>query len=58
MEWPSQKIKISKLHSFAKNKAISLHKAHGAPDIHDLFSLHVSVEAYSKMQDLQLQFLT
>lgn len=58
--WNGQirKLQFPELHSYAKNKLISLSKAHGAAALHDLFNLPVSVEAYTQLQDLQFEFST
>jgi hypothetical protein len=47
--WNGQvrKLQFPELYSLAKNKGISLSKAHNTPDTHDLFNLPVSVEAYT-----------
>jgi hypothetical protein len=49
------KLEFPELHSFAKNKSISLEKAYGSPDLHALFSLPLSVEAHEQLQNLQLE---
>jgi hypothetical protein len=53
--WNNQvrRIQYLKLHSFAKNKRISLNTACDAEAFHDLFHLPLSVEAYYQMQELQ-----
>jgi hypothetical protein len=58
--WNGQvrKLQFPELHSYWKNKLISLSKAHGAAALHDLFNLPVSVEAYTQLQDLQFEFST
>jgi hypothetical protein len=51
-----RKLQFPELHSFAKNKSISLSKAHGTAALHDLFSLPLSVEAYTQFRELQFEF--
>jgi hypothetical protein len=58
--WNGQirKLQFPELYSYAKNKSISLSKAHGTATFHDLFSLPLSVEAYNQLHELQLEFST
>jgi hypothetical protein len=57
--WNGQvrKLQYPELYSYAKNKSISLRKAHDTTTLHVLFSLPVSVEAYNQLQELQLEFV-
>ena len=50
-----RELQFPQLFSFAKNKFISLRKALDSANIHDLFNLPVSVEAYDQMQELQFE---
>ena len=55
--WNDQvrRIQYPELHSFAKNKRISLSTAHDTDYFHDLFHLPLSIEAYNQMQELQVE---
>lgn len=55
--WNGQvrKLQFPQLYSFAENKTISLSKTQNTTAFHDLFSLPVSVEAFTQMQELQYE---
>jgi hypothetical protein len=49
---------FSSLHSYARNKWISLSKAHASDTLSDLFNLPFSVEAFDELQELESGFST
>lgn len=51
-----RKLQFPELYSFAKDKSISLSKAHSSDPLCELFSLPLSVEAFGQFQNLQLKF--
>jgi hypothetical protein len=53
--WNDQvrKLSLPELHSFAKNKSISLQKALSSATLVDLFNLPLSVQAHLQFQNLQ-----
>lgn len=53
-----RKLQYPELHSFAKNKSIILCRAYTTSELHELFSLTLSVEAFQQMQELQLEFFS
>jgi hypothetical protein len=55
--WNNQvrKIQYPELHSFAKNKRVSLSTVYETEALHDLFHLPLSVEAYHQLQELQTE---
>jgi hypothetical protein len=55
--WNNQvrKIQYPELHSFEKNKRVSLSTVCETEALHDLFHLPLSVEAYHQLQELQTE---
>jgi len=58
--WNGQvrKMLFPELHSFARNKSLSLSQAHNSNSLLELFNLPLSVEAHLQFQELQLELST
>ena len=58
--WNGQvrKMLFPELHSFARNKSLSLSQAHNSNSLLEFFNLPLSVEAHLQFQELQLELST